>query len=207
VSEEFREDLKFPNAAFDVVAVATSAGGLKALTRLVSLLPGDFPAALLIVQHISPQHPSVLSEIVSRSTVLTVKQAKEGDVVRPSAIFIAPPNQHLMVTTSGILTLSDSELVHFVRPSADVLFKSVADVYGSRAIGVILTGTGVDGSAGIQAIKQMGGMVIAQDESTSEFFGMPRSAISTGSVDLILPLDEIATTLLSLVTPAPGIVS
>jgi two-component system chemotaxis response regulator CheB len=137
--------------------------------------------------------------------VLTVKQAKEGDVLCPSTIYIAPPNQHLMVTPSGIVTLSNSELVHFVRPSADVLFKSVADVYGSRAIAVILTGTGVDGSAGIQAIKQMGGMVIAQDESTSEFFGMPNSAISTGSVDLILPLDEIATTLLSLVTPAPGV--
>jgi two-component system, chemotaxis family, protein-glutamate methylesterase/glutaminase len=206
VSEESRDSPHFPNAAFDVVAVAASAGGLNALSKLFSTLPLEFPAALLVVQHMAPSFPSLISEIVSRRTLLTVKEAEEGDSLRPATIYFAPPNHHLLVVPGGIVTLSGSELVHFVRPSADVLFKSVADVYRERAIAVILTGTGVDGSAGIQAIKHMGGTVIAQDETTSEFFGMPNSAILTGSVDLILPLDEISMTLQKLVAPTPGVV-
>ena len=95
--------------------------------------------------------------------------------------------------------LTRSELVHFVRPSADLLFESVAAAFGNRAIGVVLTGTGRDGSMGISAIRKMGGTVIAQDEKTSEFFGMPGAAIETGNVDFVLPLEDISSTLVSLV--------
>ena len=103
------------------------------------------------------------------------------------------------MNTDGTLSLTQSKLVHFLRPSADLLFESVAASYGERAIAVVLTGTGSDGAMGVKAIKKMGGTVIAQDEATAEFFGMPGAAIRSGSVDFVLPLEEIATTLVTLV--------
>jgi two-component system chemotaxis response regulator CheB len=106
----------------------------------------------------------------------------------------------LLVNPDGTLSLSQSELVHFVRPSADLLFESVAASYKERAIAVVLSGTGSDGSMGVKAIKKMGGTVIVQDEKSSQFFGMPGAALQTGSVDFILPLDEIPSALLTLVS-------
>jgi two-component system chemotaxis response regulator CheB len=189
----------FPNAAFDVVAMASSAGGLTALSHVLSTLPANFPAAIVVVQHLDPRHRSLMADILSRRTPLKVQQAKEGDRLGPATAYIAPPNRHLLVIPDGTLSLSQSELVHFVRPSADLLFESVAASYKHRAIGVVLTGTGSDGSMGVQALKKMGGTVIVQDEKSSEFFGMPRAAIHTGSADFILPLNEIAAALVELV--------
>jgi two-component system chemotaxis response regulator CheB len=186
-------------AAFDVVAVAASAGGLQALSGLFSALPADFPAALVVVQHLDPRHRSLIAAILSRRTALEVKEAEEGDALRPGTVYIAPPNKHLLVNPDGTLALAQSELVHFVRPSADLLFESVAASFKDRAIAVVLTGTGSDGTMGVQAIKKMGGTVIAQDEATSEFFGMPGAAIQTGSVDFVLPLREIPSALVTLV--------
>jgi two-component system, chemotaxis family, protein-glutamate methylesterase/glutaminase len=193
----------FSSATFDVVAMAASAGGLAALNRVLGELPGDFPAAIVVVQHLDPRHPSMMAEILSRRARLQVKQAVEGDLVRPGMVYIAPPDRHLLVNP-GTLSLSQTELVHFVRPSADLLFESVAASYRERALAVVLTGTGADGSMGVQAVKKMGGTVIAQDESSSDFFGMPGGAIQTGCVDYILPLTAIARTLLGLVVkPEP----
>jgi two-component system chemotaxis response regulator CheB len=189
----------FPHAAFDVVALAASAGGLTALSQVLSALPPDFPAAVVVVQHLDPRHRSLMADILSRRTPLKVKQAEEGDVLAPATVYIAPPNRHLLVNPDGSLSLSQSELVHFVRPSADLLFESVAASYTDRAIAVVLTGTGSDGAMGVQAIKKMRGTVIVQDEQTSEFFGMPGAAIQTGNADFILPLDEIASALATLV--------
>ena len=191
--------LKFPEAAFDLVSLAASAGGLKALSEVLSHLPDNFPAAIVIVQHLDPRHRSLMADILSRRTPLTVKQAEEGDCLKPGTVYIAPPNRHLLVNPDGSLSLSQSELVHFVRPSADLLFDSVAASYQDRAIAVVLSGTGSDGVMGVQAIKKMGGTVIAQDEESAEFFGMPNAAIQTGTVDFILPLSEIASALVSLV--------
>jgi two-component system chemotaxis response regulator CheB len=191
--------IHFPNATFDVVALAASAGGLAALSRVLSALPPDFPAAMAVVQHLDPRHRSLMADILSRRTALKVKQAEEGDVVAPATVYIASPNRHLLVNPDGTLSLSQSELVHFVRPSADLLFESVAASYKDRAIAVVLTGTGSDGAMGVQAIKKMSGTVIVQDEKTSEFFGMPGAAIHTGNVDFILPLEEIASALVTLV--------
>jgi two-component system chemotaxis response regulator CheB len=115
-------------------------------------------------------------------------------------VYIAPPNKHLLVDAEGTLSLTQSELVHFVRPSADLLFESVAASFKHRAIAVVLSGSGSDGSMGVQAIKKMGGTVIAQDEATSEFFGMPSAAIQSGSVDFVLPFKEIPPALVTLVT-------
>ncbi|MBD2694104.1 chemotaxis protein CheB [Anabaena catenula] len=189
----------FNNAAFDIVAMAASAGGLNALSAVLSTLPADFTAAIAIVQHLAPRHPSLMADILDRRTELQVKQAEEGDQLTPKTVYLAPPDRHLLVNCDGTLSLSQSELVHFLRPSADVLFESVADSYKNRAIAVVLTGTGNDGTMGVQAVKKMGGTVIAQDENTAEFFGMPDSAIKSGNVDFILPLNEISPALVSLV--------
>ena len=117
----------------------------------------------------------------------------------PATVYIAPPDRHLLVNADGTLSLTQSELVHFVRPSADLLFESVAASYRDRAIAVVLSGSGSDGAMGAQAIKKMGGTVIAQDEATAEFPGMPSAVIKTRSVDFILPLAEIAPALVALV--------
>ncbi len=190
---------RFPGAAYDVVAVTASAGGLTALSQVLSALPADFPAAIVIVQHLDPRHRSLMAEILSRRTPLEVKEAETGIQLTPGAIYIAPPNYHLLVDPDGKLSLSQSELVHFVRPSADLLFESVAASYRDRAIAVVLTGSGSDGSMGVTAVKSTGGTVIAQDEATSEFYGMPGAAIHTGNVDFILPLNEIGPAIVTLV--------
>ena len=200
MAETRLDSLPHFDAAFDVVALAASAGGLTALSGVLSGLPADFPAALVIVQHLDPRHRSLMAEILSRRTPLLVRQAAEGARLTLATAFIAPPNRHLLVNPDGTLSLSQSELVHFVRPSADLLFESVAASYKDRAIAVVLSGTGSDGAMGVQAIKKMGGTVIVQDEKTSEFFGMPGAAIHTGNTDFILPLDEIAHALITLVT-------
>ncbi|MEH2273011.1 MAG: chemotaxis protein CheB [Nostoc sp.] len=189
----------FTNAAFDIVAIAASAGGLTAIVKVLSTLRAKFPAAIAIVQHLAPGHPSFMAEILSRRTDITVKQAQEGDSLSPGRAYVAPPNRHLLVNGDGTLSLSQSELVHFLRPSADLLFESVAATYKDRAIAVVLTGTGSDGAMGVEAIKKMGGTVIVQDAKTAEFSGMPSAAIETGNVDFILPLDEISSTLVNLV--------
>jgi len=190
----------FPGAQFDVVALASSAGGIAAISHILESLPAGFPAAIVVVQHLDPRHRSLMAEILRRRTPLEVVQAAEGDRIRPGTVHIAPPDRHLLVNRDGSLSLSHSELVHFVRPSADLLFESVAASYEERAIAVVLTGTGSDGSLGVGAIKKMGGTVIAQDQESAEFFGMPAAAIKSGHADFILRLDEIPLALTTLVT-------
>jgi two-component system, chemotaxis family, protein-glutamate methylesterase/glutaminase len=198
-TEELRAESEFPRAAFDVVAVAASAGGLKALTAVLSPLPPDLPAGIVIVQHLHPRHRSLMAQILDRCTALEVRQVEDGDALWPGTAFIAPPDNHVLVNPNGVLSLSKSELVHFLRPSADLLFESVAAAYGDRAIAVVLTGSGRDGSMGVELVKKMGGTVIAQDEATSEFSDMPTAAVRTGSVDFVLPLSEISASLVSLI--------
>jgi two-component system chemotaxis response regulator CheB len=181
-----------------VIGIATSAGGLSALTRLLSALPATLDAAILVVQHLDPSRPSHLADILGRRTPLPVKQAASNDRLHAGAVFIAPPGAHILVDPEGTISLSHRPPVHFVRPAADRLFESIAGSFGSRAVAVVLTGTGHDGATGAQAVKRAGGTVIVQDESTSEFFGMPKSAIDAGQVDQILPLDQIAPALVVL---------
>src|SRR5262245_59025445 len=172
-------------SAYDVVAMASSAGGLTALGVVLSGLPSSFPASILVVQHLDPRHRSLMADILSRRTKLKVKQADEGDLLATATVFIAPPDRHLLVNPDGTLSLSTCEPVHLLRRSADLLFDSVAARHRDRAIAVVLTGTGADGAMGVNAIKKMGGTVIAQDERSSEFFGMPGAAIQTGHADFI----------------------
>jgi two-component system chemotaxis response regulator CheB len=187
--------------AFPVIAMAASVGGLNALSVILGGLPASFPAAIAIVMHLSPEHKSILAEILNSRTHLAVKQAHTGDVLNRGSVFVAPPNHHLSVVQDGRLKLSSSaaEKIHFARPSAEPLFASVAETYKSRAIAVVLTGGDGDGSFGVQIIKERGGTVIAQDRPTSQDFSMPETSIKTGDVDFILPLNAIAPKLIELV--------
>ena len=187
------------SSPFDIVAIAASAGGLQALSTVLTGLSANFPASIVVVQHLDPRHRSLMADILSRRTALQVQQAQEGDRLQPGTVYIAPPNRHLLVNPDGTLSLSQSELVHFVRPSADLLFESVAASFKARAISVVLTGTGSDGQMGVSAIHKMGGTVIAEDPKTAAFSGMPSTAVRTGAVDFILPLVEVAAALTTLV--------
>ncbi len=145
-----------------------------------------------------------MPQVIGRQSPMPVMHAEEGMQLKPDHVFLAPPDRHMLIKRKGTLTLTDSELVNFVRPSADLLFESVAAAYGDRAIAVVLTGSGHDGALGVTAIKQRGGTVVAQDEASSEFFGMPSAAIKTGAVDFVLPLEEIGPTLTALVAAQAG---
>ena len=185
-------------SSFDIVAIAASAGGLNALTTVLAGLPKGLPASIVVVQHLDPRHRSLMAEILSRRTLLFVKEAHEGEKLERSTVYIAKPDRHLLVNSDGTLSLTSTEPLHFVRPTADFLFESVAKSYKDRAIAVILSGTGKDGAMGAQAIKKMSGTVIVQDEA--EFSGMPKAAIGSSDVDFVIPVDEIAPALIRLIT-------
>ncbi|MBD2743374.1 chemotaxis protein CheB [Coleofasciculus sp. FACHB-1120] len=185
---------------FKVVVLAVSEGGLIALSHILPAFPPDFPAAIIVVQKPDTQSgSSLITDALNRPTTLPLKQAQEGEPLKPGMVYVAPANQHLLVTSEGTFCLSGAVLVDFARPSADLLLQSLAASFKERAIAVILSGSGGDGVSGVQAIKKMGGLAIAQNESTSEFFEMPRAAIEKGKVDFVLPLDEIGSTLVNLV--------
>jgi two-component system chemotaxis response regulator CheB len=188
---------------FELVVVASSAGGVQALTRLVSDLPAGFRLPIVVVQHVDPRHRSLLVEILGRRSALRIEHAEEGTQLAPGTVYVAPPGSHVLVNPDQTLSLSKAALVHFVRPSADLLFESAAASYTDRVIAVVLTGSGEDGANGVRAVKGMGGTVLCQDEESSEFFGMPGAAVATGSVDFVLPLDEIAAALVSLADSVP----
>lgn len=182
---------------YDVVAMGSSAGGLNALTQVLRSLPKSFPCSIVVVQHLSPEHKSWIANLLGRSAQVKVKQAEHGEIMLPGTVYIAPPDEHLLVGP-GKIQLAHSQLVHFSRPSIDLLFESVAGTYGSRAIGVVLTGSNSDGATGIRAIKEAGGVTIAQDPETAEFRPMPQAAADTGCVDFVLPLEKVGSTLIEL---------
>jgi len=175
-----------------IVGIGASAGGIPPLREILDSLEPDLPAAVLVVLHMDPNHTSVLADLLGRTSALPVDQARDGAPIVAGQALIAPPNHHLIATAEGTVALTDAPRIHFVRPSVDVLFTSIATVCSSGAVGVILSGSGSDGETGVRAIRAAGGVVIVQDEATSKVFGMPGSAIETGAVDLVLPLDDIA---------------
>jgi len=188
---------------YEMVAVGSSAGGIRALERILTGLPADLPVPILIVQHLDPRHRSLMAEIMQRSSKMKVKEAVEGEEILPSIVYIAPPNRHMLVA-DGRISLTSTAFVHFSRPSVDLLFESVAATYGDKAIGIVLSGTGRDGAMGIKAIKEKGGTTIAQDQATSEHYGMPDSAIATGMVDFVLPVYDIAKAIIELAANREG---
>ena len=190
-------DLPYSLRNFDVVAMGASAGGLNALTQVLRVLPKGFPSSIVVVQHLAPTHKSWIANLIGRSTHLKVKQAEHGEILLPGMVYTAPPDEHLLVGP-GKIQLAHTQLVRFSRPSIDLLFESVAGTYGSRSIGVVLTGSGKDGSEGLRTIKEAGGLTIAQKPETAEFRHMPEAAIATGCVDFTLRLEEIGAKLTEL---------
>lgn len=176
---------------FHLVAIAASAGGLSATSAILRRLPHRFPLPIALVQHVDPNHDSRVAYILGRRTELTVKEAAEGDTLVGGVVYVAPPGRHFQVGAGGTIALTTDAPVHFLRPSADRLFVSAARVLGP-IIGVVLSGTGSDGTEGARAIRAAGGVVIAQDEASSAFFGMPHAAIDAGVVNRVLALADIA---------------
>lgn len=187
-----------PVAHSDVVVVGASLGGPRALATLVRALPAGFGAPVLVVQHIAEGFTEGLANWLDQESKLTVRTARDGEVLRPGQVLLAPTGRHLVVTR-GHARLSDAPAVDSFKPSVTPLFLSAAEAYGARVCGVILTGMGRDGADGLQAVKRAGGHTIAQDEASSAVFGMPRAAIETGAVDRVLPLEEIPRALQELV--------
>lgn len=177
---------------FQLLAIASSAGGVRALTWLLDSLPDGFAVPVVIVQHLDPRHETVIAQVLGRHCQLPVKLAEHEEQAKPGNVYIAPPDRHLFIGSDSVLTLADGELVHFVRPSADLLFESAAGAYGASTIACVLTGSGGDGSMGVRAIKARGGTVIVQDPDSAEFRGMPDAALEAAAVDFVLPLAEIA---------------
>lgn len=196
---QIESDNPTSKAADKVVAIASSKGGLEALQQILSSLPADFNGAIVIVQHISALFKSHLASVLDRHASLKIEQATEGAKLLLGKVYVAPPDHHVIVNRDGSLSLSHAPKEHFVRPSAEYTFKSLADSYREKAIAVVLTGYDGDGREGIRVVKEKGGKTIAQDRSTSLVFDMPESAIATGCVDLILPLDKIADGIISMV--------
>lgn len=182
---------------FDVVALGASAGGFKALSRLLGPLPEGFGCGILVVQHLSPDYRSVLAELLERKTSLHVHQASDREKIVPGVVYVAAPNLHLLAEP-GAVRLLRTPAVHHSRPSIDLLFESVAVNYGQRAIGVVLSGSGRDGAAGVQAMKAAGGIIMAEDPASSEFSSMPYAAVATGCVDIVLPVARLAKALVRL---------
>jgi len=182
------------------VAIAASAGGLQALSTVIGSLSAELAVPILVVQHLDPRHETVIADILARRSQLTVKLAAHGESATPGVVYFAPPDRHLLVEEDGRLVLTLSELVHFVRPSADLLFESVAGSYGAGAIACVLSGSGADGATGVRAVKSRGGTVLTQDPAEAEFKGMPEAAVGTGAVDFILGLEEIAAVITGLVS-------
>ncbi len=176
-----------------VVAVGASTGGTEALRELLRALPPDAPG-LVVVQHMPEGFTRAFAQRLDQLCRLRVKEAADGDRVLPGRALIAPGNRHTRVVRSGAhyaVEVADGPLVSRHRPSVDVLFRSVAQAAGPNAIGVIMTGMGDDGADGLVEMKRAGAATIAQDESTSVVFGMPKEAIRRGAVDEVLPLGRI----------------
>lgn len=174
-----------------VVGIGASAGGLEALRTFVANLPASSRMAYVIAQHLSPQHRSMMVELLGRETHLPVAEATDGCVLESDRIYITPPNRDVFVK-QGRLRLREPRSVIGPKPSVDYLFASLAEDQGERAVGVILSGTGSDGAHGVRAIKAAGGISVAQDPESAKYDGMPRAAIASGGVELSLSPEEIA---------------
>jgi two-component system chemotaxis response regulator CheB len=182
-----------------LVVIGASAGGVEALKKLLSRLPSDFGATALIVMHIGARD-SNLPEVLSRVCALPVRHARDGELLVPSLILLAPPDQHLTVIAgsnggAGSVRLSRGPKENFTRPAIDPLFRSAAAEYGTETIGVILSGYLDDGTVGMQAVKACGGVCIVQDPAEAFAPDMPTSALENVDIDMVLPLHEIASVL------------
>ncbi len=179
--------------AYGVIVIGASAGGLEMLRRLVSGLPADLPAALLVVQHLYREAESVLPELLSRWGPLPAVRPRDGQPVEPGSIYVAPPDYHMLVSPPGVIVLDHGPRENLHRPAIDPLFRSAARVYGPHTIGVILSGTRDDGVAGILAVQLRGGRTIVQDPADAPYPEMPRNTVEqVPGIDQIVPIEQMA---------------
>lgn len=184
----------------DIIVIGASAGGVKVLTQLAQGLPAALPAALFVVSHISPLSMNVLPEILSRSGRILAHSARDGEPIYPGHIYVAPPDQHLLLEP-GHIRLSRGPRENFQRPAIDPLFRSAARCYGRRVVGVILTGALHDGVAGLMSIRAAGGIGIIQDPKDAEVPELPRSALEIAGADYVVTADQLAPLLVDLIRP------
>ena len=182
----------WPPTGPKVVVIGVSTGGPTALTRVLPALPADIGIAVVVVQHMPAQFTTTLAERLNGLSAIEVREAQEGDKPRRGLALIAPGDRHLEFGDKGVLVLSDGPEVNGCRPSVDVTMKSAAKIFGRRAVGVIMTGMGKDGTDGMAAVRAAGGRTLAQDKATSTIWGMPRAAIEAGVVDEVVALDDLA---------------
>jgi len=187
-----------------VVAVAASAGGVEALTEFVSVLPADFPATLLVVLHIPPAGPSVLPNILARASKLPACHPRDGEPLAEGVILVAPPDRHMLVE-DGCVGVRTGPRQNGHRPAADVLMRSVAEAFGDRSAGVVLSGTMDDGAAGLRAIRAVGGLAVVQDPERAAFPGMPLAAIHEGEPHFVGPATALAERVLEWLDELPAL--
>src|SRR3954470_8490761 len=182
--------------SFPLVAIGASAGGLEAVTQLIRYLPDNLGMSFIYVQHLSPDYESLLSSLLSKSTRMKVQQATDNVEMKPNNFYIIPPNKEMSVA-DGHIKLLPRKKGKVGNLPIDIFFSSLAEKHDENVIGIVLSGTGSDGTKGLKIIKQEGGLTFAQDGS-AKFSGMPESAIAEGSVDFVMPPKEIAAALIQL---------
>ena len=191
---------KYPGAFEHLVVIGCSTGGPRALAALVPELPAEAPTAYLIVQHMPAGFTRSLAERLDASGPIAVREAVAGDRLEGGTALVAPGDYHLRLSPSGAVELDQAARVHGVRPSVDVALESVSERFGSKTVAVILTGMGQDGAAGAAVVRQAGGYVLAEDESTCVVWGMPRAVVERGLAHRVAPLDGIAEAIASIVS-------
>ena len=184
--------LSLPSGGVKVIAMGASTGGPPVIQQILTDLPRDLPAPILIVQHITSGFTSGFVQWLNQTTGMKISMAEQGETARPGQVYVAPEGVHLLLSASGALLLSASRPECGVRPSATVLFRSVATTFGKNAVGVLLTGMGRDGADGLKLMKYRGAVTIAQDQQSSLIHGMPGEAIKLGAASRILPDSRIA---------------
>lgn len=187
---------------YKAIAIGLSSGGMDALKSLFAALPEDFSVPIIIVQHLSPRSDSQWIEIFDERYDIEIKEAEEKEKIRKGTVYLAPPNYHLLVEKDESFSLSIDERVSYARPAIDVLFETAADVFGDKLVGIVMTGSNHDGAAGLQRIKQCGGLTIVQDPQTAFSSFMPQEALDRVQPHRILDLQGILQFLKSLHPPS-----
>ena len=187
-----------PLNTYRVFVIGGSAGSIDVLLQVINKLPVYTGAVFIIVVHRKNDKDSILEDIISHKTELTVREVEDKEPITLNTIFIAPPDYHLLIENENIFSLDSSEKIQFSRPSIDVTFESVAEVFKERVVGILLSGANADGTEGIIKIKSCGGFTIAQDPSTAEVPFMPQQAINTGIIDRVIPAKDLPAEIIKL---------
>jgi len=188
------------NSRYEAIVMGVSSGGMSAMKIMLPIFPKNFSIPVIIVQHIGARAVNEWIKLLHNKCRIHIKEADEKELIEPGNVYIAPANYHLLIEKDRTFSLTIDERVNYARPAIDVLFESAAETYGKSLIGIVLTGSNHDGTAGIKRIQECGGLTIVEDPATAQSAFMPASAISAIQPDYILPLKEIIETLVKLST-------